>query len=79
MRETRVEVFHTIDIVVLDHCGEAILANAGVAVLPWAPHALRRLAPFSAHRECLPSGRTLANYLDIYPVLRQLADAGRLF
>ncbi len=79
MRETRVEVFHTIDIEVLDHCGEAILTNAGVTVLPWAPHARRRLVPFSAHREFLTSGLTLADYLDLYPVLRQLADAGQLF
>ena len=56
VRETRVEVFHTIDIEVLDRCGEAILANAGGAVLPWAPHARRRLVPFSATGSACPLG-----------------------
>jgi hypothetical protein len=48
VRETRVDVFHCIDIEVIEHCGEAILANCRVAVLPWAPHVRRRLVPFSS-------------------------------
>lgn len=78
VRETRVDVFHCIDIEVIEHCGDAVLANAGVAVLPWAPHVKRRLVPFSGYREFLPSGLSLAAYLQDYPILRTLAEQGRL-
>ncbi len=78
VRETSVDVFHCIDIEVIEHCGEAILKNAGVAVLPWAPHVRRRLVPFSSYEEFVPSGLSLADYLERYPVLRTLAAEGRL-
>lgn len=79
VRETQVEVFHCIDLEVLDQCGDAVLANAGIAVLPWAPHVRRRLVPFSAYQEFLPSGRSLAEHAAGHPVLARLAAAGRLY
>ena len=78
VRETRVDVFHCIDIEVVEHCGDAIIDRAGVALLPWVPHIRRRLVPFSNYREFLPGGRTLQEYLDEYPVLRRLANQDRL-
>lgn len=79
VRETRIDVFHCIDIEVVAHCGDAILANAGIAVLPWAPHVRRRLLPISGYREFLPSGLSLADYARRNPVLRSLAAQGRLY
>lgn len=79
VREAPVDVFHCIDIEVIGHCGEAIEANAGIAVLPWAPHERRRLLPFSAYEEFLPSGLVLPAYLPRFAVLRRLAEQGRLY
>lgn len=78
VRETRVDLFHCIDIEVVAHCGEAIFDHAGAAVLPWVPHVKRRLLPFSRYAEFLPSDRTLDDYLTDYPVLGRLADQDRL-
>lgn len=78
VRETRVDVFHAIDIEVIEHCAAAIEQNAGVAVLPWAPHVRRRLLPFSSYEEFLPSGLSLAAYVEQRPLLRRLARQGRL-
>lgn len=47
--------------------------------MPWGPHRLRGLAPFSGYREFLPSGLSLADYVVREPVLARLAAEDRLF
>jgi hypothetical protein len=78
LRETRLDVFYAIDIEVVGHCEEALLAHRGVVVMPWAPHVRRRLVPFFGYREFLSSGLSLADYLDRWPILKRLAEEDRL-
>ena len=78
VRETRVDVFHCIDLEVVEQCGDTIIENAAVAVLPWAPHERRRLLSWSRYEEFLPSGLSLEEHLEHSPVLRRLADQDRL-
>lgn len=79
VRDTRLEVFHCIDIEVVEQCGDSIIENAAIAVLPWAPHVRRRLLRWSRYEEFLPSGLSLQQHLEHSPVLRRLAEQDRLF
>lgn len=38
VRETKVDIAHVIDLDVIDDCGETLLENADVVVMPWQPH-----------------------------------------
>jgi hypothetical protein len=67
VRERPVTVAHIIDADVVDDCGEALLANAQVVVLPWQPH-----------RDNRAREDTLDGLADQNPVLRELRGAGRL-
>lgn len=63
----KAEVAHLIDLDVVDACGEALLSNAGVVVMPWVPHVGQR-----------PGDKTLEETLETSPVLAQLDAEGRL-
>jgi hypothetical protein len=67
VRERPVTVAHIIDIDVVDDCGEALLTNAEVVVLPWQPH-----------RDNRAREETLATLAEQNPILRRLQQAGRL-
>jgi hypothetical protein len=67
VRELPVEVAHIIDLDVVEACGEALLAQAGVLVMPWYPHVRNRVG-----RE------TLEALVPGHRVLSQLAAEGRL-
>lgn len=67
VREQPVSIAHMIDADVVDTCGEALVRNAGVLVMPWYPH-----------QHNLPGGRTLAELAAESSVLRYLAAEGRL-
>jgi Glycosyl transferase family 8 len=67
VREQPVKVAHIIDLDVVEACGEAILQNAEVLVMPWMPHL-----------NCQRGDRTLAELIEQNAVLRQLDQQGRL-
>jgi hypothetical protein len=67
VREQPVLLAHMIDQDVVDACGEALLKQAGYVVLPWYPHA-----------ENAPGTRSLEHLVPTHPILRRLADEGRL-
>lgn len=67
VRERPVDVAHMIDIDVVFACGDVLLANAGVLVLPWYPHVKN-----------LVGSKTLADWVAESPVLQRLDAAGRL-
>jgi len=67
VREQPVTVAHMIDFDVVDSCGESLLNNAQVAVLPWIPHINNR-----------PGPRNLAELAESHPLLRRLSEQGRL-
>lgn len=60
-------VAHMIDFEVVNGCGEALLNNAQVVVLPWFPHVLNR-----------PGPHHLAALAETHPLLRRLNEQGRL-
>jgi hypothetical protein len=67
VRDQRVDVAHVIDIDVIEACADVLEANASVVVLPWHPHQHNKAGV-----------RTLAEWAEEIPVLRRLAEAGRL-
>lgn len=67
VRERRVDVAHIIDFDVVEHCGESLIRNAGVVVMPWHPHRKNR-----------PSRETLETLTRGHPVLERLDVEGRL-
>jgi hypothetical protein len=67
VRERRVDVAHIIDFDVVEHCGDALIRNAGVVVMPWHPH-----------RENRPSIETLETFSRGHPILERLDAEGRL-
>ncbi len=67
VRERPVTVAHVIDIDVVSACGDAILTNARVLVMPWFPHVENRVG-----------SKDLAYWITQIPVLRQLDVEGRL-
>ena len=67
VRERPVTVAHLIDIDVVTVCGDAILNNARVLVMPWYPHVDNRVGD-----------KSLENWITQIPVLKQLDDQGRL-
>lgn len=67
VRQLPVAVAHIIDIDVVSHCGDALLANAGVVVMPWYPHVGNHVGD-----------KTLDQWLGESPVLARLDAEGRL-
>lgn len=67
VRERPVDVAHVIDLDVVSSCADEIWSNAKTLVMPLHPHV-----------DCRPSSRPLTELLDEVPVLRRLAEAGRL-
>jgi hypothetical protein len=67
VREQPVTVAHMIDFDVVDACGESLLNNAQVVVLPWVPHVNNR-----------PGRNNLAELAQIHPLLRRINEQGRL-
>lgn len=62
-----VDVAHMLDLDVAEVCGDVLLANAGVVLMPRHPNVL-----------FAPSKLELVDLLPFVPVLRDLADRGRL-
>ena len=67
VREQPVRVAHLIDIDVVDHCGEVLITNADVVVMPWVPHV-----------NCWPTARTLQDWIETKEILRRLDERGSL-
>lgn len=67
VRERPVEVAHIIDLDVVHDCAEAIEKHAGALWMPAHPHV-----------DCRPSEKPLWDWIDQVPVLKRLADEGRL-
>jgi hypothetical protein len=67
VREQPVLLAHMIDLDVVDACGDALLQQARYVVLPWYPHA-----------ENAAGTRSLEQVVPTHPILRRLADEGRL-
>jgi hypothetical protein len=67
VRELPVTAAHMIDLDVVDGCGESLLNNAQVVVLPWVPHVNNR-----------PGPHNLAELAESHPMLRRLNERGRL-
>jgi Glycosyl transferase family 8 len=67
VREGPVTTAHIIDMDVVDDCGDALLANAQVLVMPWQPH-----------RKNWVAKETLGELARSHPVLAALAGQGRL-
>jgi hypothetical protein len=67
VREQRVDVAHLIDLDVVDQCGECLLENADVVVMPWIPHVRNR-----------PGPSTLEAIAESHRLLRLLASERRL-
>lgn len=76
--EQSVTVAHAIDIEVVGHCGEVLLENAEVVVLPWVPHVRYKPVPFMDRVKFKAGDRTLAKWAEQIPVLRRLASENRL-
>ena len=67
VRELPVDVAHIIDADVVDACGDALVKNAGVVVMPWVPH------------ENYHAGeKTLDELAASHPILSRLDTEGRL-
>jgi hypothetical protein len=67
VRERPVDVAHIVDVDVVDACGEALVANAGVVVMPWIPHVNQ-----------LAGEQTLEEVAAAHPILARLDREGRL-
>lgn len=67
VREQPVTAAHIIDIDVVFACADALMANAGVLVMPWFPHVKNFVGE-----------KTLEQWVAETPVLQQLDAAGRL-
>jgi len=67
VRERRVDVAHVIDADVVEACGEKLLENTGVVVMPWVPHADNHAGD-----------RTLEDLAASQPILSRLGREGRL-
>jgi hypothetical protein len=67
VRERKVDVAHIIDFDVVDQCGESLLRNAGVLVMPWHPHVHNKSSP-----------ETLEDMACGNSILCRLRDEGRL-
>jgi len=67
VRERPVEIAHIIDLDVVHDCAQAIDSNAGTLWMPAHPHV-----------NCAPSEKPLWEWANEVPVLRKLADEGRL-
>ncbi len=76
--EQSVTVAHAIDIEVIEHCGETLLENAMVVVLPWIPHVRYRPLPFMDRVKFKAGDKTLDEYAVEIPILGRLANEGRL-
>jgi hypothetical protein len=67
VRELPVTVAHMIDLDVVDACGDALLRNARVVVLPWFPHIKNG-----------PSSESLDELVPAHPILSVLREQQRL-
>lgn len=67
VREHPVDIAHAIDLDVVQDCAESIWTNAGTLVMPLHPH-VKHVA----------SERSLHELLEEVPILRRMANAGRL-
>lgn len=67
IRERAADLAHVIDLDVVETCATAIEANARFLVMPWLPHVNHTV-----------SRRNLAELLADVPVLRRMAEQGRL-
>ena len=67
VREQPVTVAHMIDFDIVDACGESLVDNAQVVVLPWVPHIHNR-----------PGANNLAELAQSHPILRRLKEQDRL-
>ncbi len=67
VRELAVDAAHIIDIDVVSACGEALIAHAGVVVMPWFPHQQNQVGNIS-----------LLEWARRIPTLSTLAAQGRL-
>jgi hypothetical protein len=65
--ETRVDIAHAIDIDVVEHCAQVLPERAGHLAMPWVPHVRNK-----------PGARTLPQWIELMPVLAELAAQGRL-
>ena len=77
VQDVSLDVAHCIDIEVVEHCGEALLHNARYVVMPWVPHVKGKRGLLN-RTYFGPRGKTLADYCEIYSVLKQLNEAQRL-
>lgn len=67
VRELPVDLAHIIDIDVVPQCGDVLYRNARTLVLPYKPHVRHD-----------PSDKTIHDFVREMPVLKALADEGRL-
>lgn len=67
VRERRVDVAHIIDADVVEACGDRLLENAGVVVMPWVPHADNHVGE-----------KTLEDLVSSQPILARLVRENRL-
>ena len=78
-REMKVDVAHAIDLDVIDQCGERLIENAGVLVMPWYPHVPDERRPGWVPRQAIRvSERTLEQIAADHPLLRRLVREDRL-
>ena len=78
VREQPLLIAHAIDMEVVFHCADALLANARYVLMPWVPHV--RYQPLSIRRRVAfkPGERTLLDWTRENPVLGRLEEEGRL-
>jgi hypothetical protein len=78
-REQPVTVAHSIDLEVIDACGDALLDSAKYLVMPWRPH-VRVDGPLArALMQTMQAGQeTIGELAQRHPLLRQLAAENRL-
>lgn len=67
IRQVPADIAHVIDIDVVQDCATDIYRNARVLAMPYHPHV-----------DCRPSERSINDFIGELPVLRKLADEGRL-
>jgi hypothetical protein len=67
IRQVPADIAHMIDLDVVHDCADEIYRNARVLAMPYRPHV-----------NCRPSEKSINDFIAEVPVLRKLADEGRL-